>query len=73
MRDGPEARLALVDAILTRGDLADYHLAPRRGPTCVGWWGNRPMPGPAAHGPSPWPNRDRNVGFLERRLAQLTG
>jgi RNA polymerase sigma-70 factor (ECF subfamily) len=27
MRDGPEAGLALVDAILTRGDLADYHLA----------------------------------------------
>jgi len=53
MRNGPEARLALVDAILTRGDLADYHLAPRRGPTCVGWWGNRPMPGLAAHGPSP--------------------
>ena len=27
MRDGPEAGLALVDAILNRGDLADYHLA----------------------------------------------
>lgn len=27
MRDGPEAGLGLVDAILTRGDLADYHLA----------------------------------------------
>ncbi len=27
MRDGPEAGLALIDAILTRGDLADYHLA----------------------------------------------
>ncbi len=27
MRDGPVAGLALVDAILTRGDLADYHLA----------------------------------------------
>jgi len=53
MRDGPEAGLALVDANLTRGDLADYHLAPRRGPTCVGWWGNRPMPGPPTNGPSP--------------------
>ena len=53
MRDGPEAMLALVDAILTRGDLADYHLAPRRGPTYVGWWVNRPMPGPPANGPSP--------------------
>jgi RNA polymerase sigma-70 factor, ECF subfamily len=27
MRDGPEAGLALVDAILARGDLAEYHLA----------------------------------------------
>jgi RNA polymerase sigma-70 factor, ECF subfamily len=27
MRDGPEAGLQLVDAILARGDLADYHLA----------------------------------------------
>jgi len=27
MRDGPDAGLALIDAILGRGDLADYHLA----------------------------------------------
>ena len=27
MRHGPKAGLALVDAILTRGDLADCHLA----------------------------------------------
>jgi RNA polymerase sigma-70 factor (ECF subfamily) len=27
MRDGPEAGLALIDAILVRGDLAGYHLA----------------------------------------------
>jgi RNA polymerase sigma-70 factor, ECF subfamily len=27
MRDGPEAGLALIDAILKRGDLSDYHLA----------------------------------------------
>jgi len=27
MRDGPAAGLALVDAILARGDLTDYHLA----------------------------------------------
>jgi RNA polymerase sigma-70 factor (ECF subfamily) len=27
MRDGPSAGLALVDAILARGDLVDYHLA----------------------------------------------
>jgi RNA polymerase sigma-70 factor (ECF subfamily) len=27
MRDGPDAGLALIDTILARGDLADYHLA----------------------------------------------
>jgi RNA polymerase sigma-70 factor (ECF subfamily) len=27
MRDGPDAGLALIDAVLARGDLADYHLA----------------------------------------------
>jgi RNA polymerase sigma-70 factor (ECF subfamily) len=27
MRDGPQAGLALIDAILARGDLSDYHLA----------------------------------------------
>jgi RNA polymerase sigma-70 factor (ECF subfamily) len=27
MRDGPSAGLALIDAILARGDLEDYHLA----------------------------------------------
>jgi RNA polymerase sigma-70 factor (ECF subfamily) len=27
MRDGPDAGLGLIDAILARGDLADYHLA----------------------------------------------
>lgn len=27
MRDGPEAGLALIDAVLNRGDLSDYHLA----------------------------------------------
>ena len=27
MRDGPDSGLVLIDAILNRGDLADYHLA----------------------------------------------
>jgi RNA polymerase sigma-70 factor (ECF subfamily) len=27
MRDGPEAGLGLIDAILARGELAEYHLA----------------------------------------------
>jgi RNA polymerase sigma-70 factor, ECF subfamily len=42
MRDGPEAGLALIDAILARGDLADYHLAhSARADLCrrLGRWG----------------------------------
>ena len=35
MRDGPEAGLVLIDAILERGDLVDYHLAhAARGELC---------------------------------------
>jgi RNA polymerase sigma-70 factor (ECF subfamily) len=35
MRDGPAAGLALIDAILARGDLQDYHLAhSARGEMC---------------------------------------
>src|SRR3954464_9972412 len=35
MRNGPEAGLALIDAILVRGDLTDYHLAhAARGDLC---------------------------------------
>jgi RNA polymerase sigma-70 factor (ECF subfamily) len=35
MRDGPDAGLALIDAILVRGDLTDYHLAhAARGDLC---------------------------------------
>ena len=35
MRDGPEAGLVLIDAILVRGDLTDYHLAhAARGDLC---------------------------------------
>ena len=52
MRDGPAAGLALIDAILERGDLKDYRLAhaaraefcrrlggpPRRAPRSSGPW-----------------------------------
>ena len=35
MRDGPDAGLALIDAILERGDLSNYHLAySARGELC---------------------------------------
>jgi len=41
MRDGSEASLALIDAILARGDLADYPFAMRHEPIFAADWGGR--------------------------------
>jgi len=73
MRDGPEAGLALVDAILTRGDLADYHLAhAARGDLC------RRL-GKSADARASYERalalaqQGPERRFLERQLVQLTG
>jgi RNA polymerase sigma-70 factor (ECF subfamily) len=71
MRDGPSAGLALIDAILARGDLEDYHLAHaaradlcrRLGRTAEA----RASYQRALHGTRQEPERR----FLERRLAEL--
>jgi RNA polymerase sigma-70 factor (ECF subfamily) len=62
MRDGPEAGLPLIDAILARGDLGDYHLA-HAARTCAGDWGDRRKPRPPMHAPSFSPGRNRSGGF----------
>jgi RNA polymerase sigma-70 factor (ECF subfamily) len=71
MRDGPLAGLALIDGILARGDLADYHLAhSARAELCRRL--GRPAEARAAY--------ERALGltrleperrFLERRLREL--
>jgi len=73
MRDGPEAGLALIDALLARGDLADYHLAhSARAELC------RRL-GRAAEARTSYQRALELVRqgperrFLERRLAQLPG
>jgi RNA polymerase sigma-70 factor (ECF subfamily) len=71
MRDGPAAGLALIDAILARGDLDDYHLAHaaradlcrRLGRTAEA----RASYGRALQGTQQGPERR----FLERRLREL--
>ena len=71
MRDGPDAGLALIDPILARGDLADYHLAHaaradlcrRLGRTADARASYEVALSLARQGP------ERR--FLERRLAQL--
>src|SRR5262245_19489982 len=71
MRDGPAAGLALVDAILARGDLTDYHLAHSARADLCRRLGKR---ADARH------SYERALGlarveperrFLERRLAEL--
>jgi RNA polymerase sigma-70 factor (ECF subfamily) len=73
MRDGPEAGLALMDAILERGDLAGYHLAhSARAELCrrLGRTAEARASYQRALGLA---QQEPERRFLERRLADLTG
>ena len=63
MRDGPSAGLALIDAILARGDLGTITWRTRRGRICAGDWGGPQRPEPLTNGPSLSPSRSRSGGF----------
>jgi RNA polymerase sigma-70 factor (ECF subfamily) len=71
MRDGPEAGLVLIDAILARGDLADYHLAhSARADLCRRL--GRQEEARAAYGQALGLTRQEpERRFLERRLREL--
>ena len=71
MRDGPEAGLALIDAILERGELADYHFAySARGEMCRRL--GRTAEAIAAYERAmSLTNQAPERRFLERRLAEL--
>jgi RNA polymerase sigma-70 factor, ECF subfamily len=71
MRDGPAAGVALIDAILGRGDLADYHLAhSARAELCrrLGRTGEARRAYEKAIGLA---RQEPERRFLERRLAEL--
>jgi RNA polymerase sigma-70 factor, ECF subfamily len=73
MRDGPEAGLALIDAILARGDLADYHLAhAARADLCrrLGRTAEARLSYERALGLT---QQEPERRFLERRLGELHG
>jgi RNA polymerase sigma-70 factor (ECF subfamily) len=73
MRDGPEAGLALVDAILGRGELADYRLAhAARADLCrrLGRHAEARASYERALGLS---RQEPERRFLERRIAELAG
>jgi len=71
MRDGPDAGLALIDAILARGDLADYHLAhAARADLCRR--GGRAAEARASYERAlTLARQEPERRFLERRLAEL--
>jgi RNA polymerase sigma-70 factor (ECF subfamily) len=73
MRDGPEAGLALIDAILARGELADYHLAhAARADLCRRL--GRTMDARAAYQRAlSLTQQEPERRFLARRLAELPG
>ena len=69
MRDGPAAGLALIDAILARGDLADYHLAHSARADLCRRLGRTAKPEPAYQRALALAQQEPERRFLERRLA----
>lgn len=71
MRDGPEAGLALVDAILKRGDLADYRLAHAARADLCRRLGRNPEAKQAYERALELTRPGPERRFLERRLAEV--
>ena len=73
MRDGPAAGLALVDAILGRGDLADYHLAHAARADLCRRLGRTAEARAAYEQALGLTRQEPERRFLERRLRELRG
>jgi RNA polymerase sigma-70 factor, ECF subfamily len=71
MRDGPSAGLALIDAILARGDLADYHLAHSARAELCRRLGRSADARASYERALALARQDAERRFLERRLAEL--
>jgi RNA polymerase sigma-70 factor (ECF subfamily) len=71
MRDGPEAGLALIDAILGRGDLADYHLAHAARADLCRRLGKTADAKASYKRALTLARQDPERRFLERRMAEL--
>jgi RNA polymerase sigma-70 factor (ECF subfamily) len=71
MRDGPQAGLELIDAILARGELADYHLAHSARADMCRRLGKLPE-ARASYGQAlVLVRQEPERRFLEKRLAEL--
>ncbi|HEU5100170.1 MAG TPA: RNA polymerase sigma factor [Roseiflexaceae bacterium] len=73
MRDGPLAGLAQIDAILARGDLADYHLAHAARADMCRRLGRAAEARAAYQRALDLAQQEPERRFLERRLAELAG
>jgi RNA polymerase sigma-70 factor (ECF subfamily) len=73
MRDGPAAGLSLIDAILERGDLADYHLAHSARAELCRRLGRTAEARDAFKRALGLTRQEPERRFLERRLSELTG
>jgi RNA polymerase sigma-70 factor (ECF subfamily) len=71
MRDGPEAGLALIDAILAQGDLADYHLAHAARADLCRRLGRTAEARASYERALALTQQEPERRFLERRLAEL--
>jgi RNA polymerase sigma-70 factor (ECF subfamily) len=71
MRDGPDAGLALIDAIFARGDLADYHLAHAARADLCRRLGRTADARASFQMALSLTRQEPERRFLERRLAQL--
>jgi RNA polymerase sigma-70 factor (ECF subfamily) len=71
MRDGPAAGLALVDALLSRGELADYHLAHSARADFCRRLGNNGEARASYERALALARLEPERRFLERRLAEL--
>jgi RNA polymerase sigma-70 factor, ECF subfamily len=71
MRDGPNAGLALIDDILSRGDLADYHLAHAARADMFRRLGHAADARAAYQKALALSRQEPERRFLERRLAEL--
>jgi RNA polymerase sigma-70 factor (ECF subfamily) len=71
MREGPRVGLALIDAILTRGDLADYHLAHSARADMCRRLGRREEAEASYRRALSLVRQEPERRFLERRLGEL--
>lgn len=73
MRDGPEAGLTLIDAILAQGELADYHLAHSARADLCRRLGRKAEARSSYERALALTRQQPERRFLERRLAELQG